>query len=265
MPYSEEAERGVLGAILVRSVPVLELCFEKGLEADKFYLPVHRELFETIIDMVKDPRCVIDLLTLGDRLGKNKDSRIDPDSGFLEALVDHTPTAAHAEHYIEIVMEKARLRKLSEVAENVQIGIAEERSSDEISVRAESELFDLDSTGQEDVSRSSKNAILNAWHEAGTVGFSGVPSGFPELNGLLGGYHEYTILAARPGQGKSTLMLNEALYQARNGHSVAVASLEMSRTQCIKRMACNLADLPLFRMDCGEGTPLDYTYGLQSG
>ena len=110
-PYSEEAERGVLGSMIIDSARVLKLSSEKGLTEDSFYVPANRLLFELVIKMYQNAE-VIDLLTVGESL--KTIGRLDQCGGyaFLEGLIDSTPTAAHAGYYMEIVKEKEKLRKI---------------------------------------------------------------------------------------------------------------------------------------------------------
>ncbi len=70
-PYSEEAERGVLGSALIESTRVIELCSIKSLSAESFYVPAHRLLFEQLMEMYQAGRA-IDLLTVGEDLKKKR-------------------------------------------------------------------------------------------------------------------------------------------------------------------------------------------------
>jgi len=108
-PYSEEAERGVLGGIILDAARVLTLCQSAGLTVAAFYVPAHQIIFEALAAM--DPKS-LDLITIGEHLKAN--GELDRVGGhpFLERLVDATPTPAHSAFYIGIVAEKEKRRAL---------------------------------------------------------------------------------------------------------------------------------------------------------
>ncbi len=97
-PYSEEAERGVLGSILLDASRVLDLCVENGLATpESFYVPAHRTLYGVLQQMSTRGE-VVDMLTVLERLRAENLLDAVGGAGFLEKLVDATPTAAHAEY-----------------------------------------------------------------------------------------------------------------------------------------------------------------------
>ena len=102
-PYSEEAERGVLGSILLDSMKIMDLCIERQLIVESFYVPAHRIIFEALLDMSRRGM-VIDVLTVAERL--KAAGKLDDSGGAmcLDRLIDSTPTAAHAEYYTEQLM-----------------------------------------------------------------------------------------------------------------------------------------------------------------
>jgi replicative DNA helicase len=108
-PYSEEAERGVLGSIILDPARVLKLCHVAGLKAASFYVPAHQTIFAAFASMDAQ---AIDLLTVGEHLKAR--GELDKIGGpqILERIVDATPTVAHAEHYICIVAEREKRRAL---------------------------------------------------------------------------------------------------------------------------------------------------------
>ena len=123
-PHSAEAERGVLGAILLDAqsgddLRVLDLCLTHGIEPESFYDPRYRLLFETLLEMSK-ATMPVDALTLNNRLRET--GRFDAVGGALavEALVDSTPTSAHAEYYIDILRQMHVLRKLIATAQETE-------------------------------------------------------------------------------------------------------------------------------------------------
>jgi replicative DNA helicase len=143
-PYSEEAERGVLGSALIDSEKVFELCSDNRISADSFYVPAHRHLFEQLLEMTQTGKPV-DLLTVGEYLKQN--NRLDSVGGyvFLEGLIDSTPTSAHAEYYIGFVRQKHLLRSIIEEAtETIDRCYTEtDENAEQILSITESAFFDL--------------------------------------------------------------------------------------------------------------------------
>lgn len=113
LPFNEEAERSILGSILQDSAEVMPICERYRLEADSFYVPEHRAIFATMVNMREELR-PIDLSTVPDFLRKGKAGTFDniDENKFLTNLVDCTPTVAHAEYYIQEVLKAASKRRV---------------------------------------------------------------------------------------------------------------------------------------------------------
>ena len=253
-PYSDEAERGVLGSALIESNRVIELCSMKALSTDSFYVPAHRLLFEHLMGMYQGARA-IDLLTVGEDLKKS--GRLDQTGGytFLEALIDSTPTSAHAEYYIDIVQQKHLLRRIiSQAAEAIDHCYTDE-DAEELLSRTEQAFFELNdkktasSENWKDVVYQTTGQIIG-----GNILDSGVPTGFADLDKQLRGLHntDMIVLAARPSMGKTSLAMNIVEHAAlgRGGgkkHSVGVFSLEMSQEQLVRRMLYSKAGVPAWK------------------
>ena len=116
LPHSAEAERGIIGSILLdtqlgEDARVLDLCQAKGLVPDSFYEPRNRILYETFREM-SGASAPIDAVTLAERLRAT--GRLDAIGGIsvIQSLLDDTPTSAHAEYYIDIVRQKHLLRTM---------------------------------------------------------------------------------------------------------------------------------------------------------
>jgi len=195
----------------------------------------------------------IDLLTVADKL--RAQGRLDEIGGTLalDQLVDSTPTAAHAEYYIDIVRQKHLLRLIIERARQaVDRCYDSEEDADEILGRVENDFFEI--TGQQ------RSAVI-PWPELikGTVahiehiyqtkmGTTGLPTGFKDLDRLLLGLQptNMIIIAARPGMGKTSLALTiaENIALGVTDHTprpVAGFSLEMSAEELVRRMICSRA------------------------
>ena len=274
-PNSLEAERGVLGSILLdigHDNRVLDLCVENGITADAFTSNQHSLIFETVAEMSR-AGVAVDPLTLCDRLKALE--RLDAVGGAatIQALIDGTPTSAHAEYYIGILRQKFLLRKVISCARD-----AERRCFDE-TVNADIILGEVE---QKFLSISeNNNASLLSWPQAigNTIGhierlfslgagaIAGLPTGFLNLDKKLKGLRngEMIVLAARPSMGKTSLAMNiaECVALGRDiynrpmkgdhdrKHSVAVFSLEMSTESLAMRMLCGRAEVSGFQIDQG--------------
>lgn len=243
-PYSEEAERGVLGSALIESTRVIELCSMKSVSADSFYVPAHRLLYEQLTEMYQSGKAV-DLLTVGEHLRNGGKLDQAGGYGFLEGLIDSTPTSAHAEFYIDIIQQKSLLRRIiAKAAETIDSCYSPDEEAEELLSRTEEAFFELgdkktsSAEGWKDMVYRTTGKIIE-----GNILDSGVPTGFADLDKELRGLHnsDMIVLAARPSMGKTSLAMNIAEHAAlgRNGgkrHSVGVFSLEMSQEQLVRRM-----------------------------
>ncbi len=263
-PYSEEAERGVLGSILLDSVRVMDLCIERQLTPDSFYVPVHRMLFERMLDLSRKGQA-IDVLTLGERLRSTGELEHIGGIPYLEQLVDFTPTAAHAEYYIDIVRQKHLLRSIIECACKAETWCYEsDESADEILARCEQAFLGI-TEGQHGLVKPWREAIREAIEHIERIlttrrGLSGYSTGFLNIDRVLNGLRpgEMIVLAARPSMGKTSLSLNIAENVAlgkgdpeRQSRPVGVFSLEMGHEQLVLRMLCGHAGVPAFKIATG--------------
>jgi replicative DNA helicase len=252
-PHSEDAERGVLGAILLDADKVMDLCVERQLAPDSFYIPVHRAIFEVMLDMSREGR-PLDLLTVGERL--KAAGLLDRIGGptALNRIVDATPTAAHAEYYIAMVRDRHLLRKVIEAARHAERHCYDpDAEAAAVLSKAEQAFFDI---------TAHQHGQMRPWQDlvreiVGTFdneqrGFQGVPTGYRDLDRTIKGMKpgNMIILAARPSMGKTSLAMNIVENAAlgrgdpRNRpRPVGVFSLEMSCLDLVRRMICCRAEV----------------------
>ncbi len=255
-PHSEEAERGVLGSILLDPAGSLDKCLAKRLGPDCFYDRRHQALFEQLLDMGQ-ANVPMDALTIGEWL-KNKNA-LDKVGGYdyLIQLQDSTLVPAHVEFYCDLVMEKKLYRSLIEKSsEAIDKAYKGEEEAAQLISLAQEELFSLAVNGAEkipDWKDSVREAFADIENTDPNQLVTGVTTGFVGLNERLGGLQrtDMIVLAARPAMGKTSLALNIAENAALGIHGdptpVAVFSLEMSREQLVKRMLFCNARLPMHR------------------
>ncbi len=261
-PYSEDAERGVLGAALLDAARVVDLAVERGLSPEALYVRAHQVLYEVLIAMVHEGRPV-DLLTVGDRLRDLGKLESIGGAAFLEQLVDSTPTAAHAEYYIDLVRQKFLLREIINQARSAMDACYQsEESADLVLSKTEQAFFDITETQRTAVTPW-PNLIKSAMGEIEIIfqqkkGITGVPTGFADLDKNLMGMQpsDMIVLAARPSMGKTSLALNiaENVALGVTDHvlrPVAIFSLEMSKEQLVRRMICSRAGVPSSHLSGG--------------
>lgn len=261
-PVSEEAERGVLGSALLDPERVLDLAVERGLSPEAFYIPAHRLLFETMLEMHREGRGKVDLLTVEDRLRSRNKLDAVGGAAFLEHLVDGTPTAAHAEYYIGLVYDRYVLRQIISCAERaIEMCYQSDQDVSAVLSQTEQSFFEIG-----DWQRSPlvpwDRLVKSAMDEIEIIcsqkrGVTGIPTGYDDLDNLLQGLHkgDMIVLAARPSMGKTSLALNIVENVARGVRQidskplpVGVFSLEMSKDQLVKRMICSVAEVPSHRL-----------------
>ena len=243
LPFSMEAEQSVLGAILVEPeciAKVLEL-----LTPDSFYRPQHKQLFTIMLGMFTAAQ-PIDFVTVLEQAKADRIFASDGDAKvYLTQLVQVVPSASNVEAYAKLVQEKYYMRTLIDVAKSI-ITNSEKSDADARGLMefAEQKLYEIrqgkDATGLVKVDR----AIFELYDKLQRISgddnnqYVGIPTGFSALDTITTGLNrtDLILLAARPAMGKSTFVMNIATNVAKQGHAVAVFSLEMSREQLISRM-----------------------------
>ncbi len=274
LPHSAEAERGIIGSILLDTqfgdeARVLDLCQARGLTPESFYDPRLRTLYETFREM-SGASAPIDAVTLTDRLRAT--GRLDQVGGItaIQSLVDNTPTTAHAEYYIDIVRQKHTLRTLIQRARETEAKCFDETQSANADILlGEVEKSFLEIGGGATVQLEWKKAVENTLAAMdslfdGGAHFEGLPTGFKYLDEKLMGLKpgDMIVIAARPSVGKTSFAMNiaecVALGQDINGmpmpgghdrpHGVLMFSLEMSTESLAKRMLAGRAAVNTWRL-----------------
>jgi replicative DNA helicase len=219
-PYSEEAERGVLGSILVDPLKMDEIQ-SLGVSTESFYVPSHRLLFTTLQEMYESGK-VCDLLTVGQRL---KDTgKLDQAGGyeFLEGLIDSTPITSHCTFYAEIVLEKQRIRNIISLTTEVIDKAYEDTTSEDLVSELSSSMISMTSSGKKDNAQEvyleeNRQIYLDIYNGKS----QGVPFPFDIMTKKLGGAMKgsFIPLAGRGGAGKSTLLTYWETWLLERGYS----------------------------------------------
>lgn len=264
LPNNEEAEASVLGAILIDNTAIH---YVSGmLTPSSFYHQKNAIIFSSMLTLYEE-RKPIDLVTLTSQLKKQKEyTQIG--ASYLTDLVQVVPTAANVEHYASLVRDTFVKRSLIQTGVNIaEMGYQEEKEVSEIIDKAESSIFAI---SQGNVQRGFipvKEALADSFdridelHKSG-AGLRGIKTGFPDVDGMLSGMQQSNllILAARPGQGKTAMVMNIAQYIAvTEKMPVGIFSLEMSKEELVDRLLVATADVDAWRLKTGKLSEDDFT------
>ena len=242
LPHSIEAEQAVIGAMLMDKEAILTS--SEIISGDDFYQSAYGVIFEAIVEIYNEGKPV-DLITLQSRL-KEKDVPAEISSlEFVRDLVAAVPTSANVKYYAEIVSEKAMLRRLIKLNEEIEnmcyLGKEPTEAVLEITEKKVFELVQKRNTGDfvpiKQVVLNALDKIELASKNAGSV--TGIPTGFLDLDYKTAGLQpsDLILVAARPSMGKTAFVLNIAQHVAfKANKSVAIFSLEMSKEQLVNRL-----------------------------
>lgn len=216
---SEEAERGVLGSILLRGDTgtagnVLDLCIDKAVKAADFYAPAHMMVFEAMMEL-HSKSIPVDVLTVHEALQRAGKIEMIGGATVLAKFIDATPTPAHADYYISIIKSKALLRSVINCAREIEQGAFELEDGDTAEgLRAQAEfMFSmLAERGGRDLmtTKQAVDTIISMIEQAQRTQCAGIPTGYAIIDKFLGGLMAgATIwLSGQPGAGKTTLARN---------------------------------------------------------
>lgn len=260
LPQDVEAERAVLGAILLQPVILREI--GTGLDADDFYLESHQSIFAVMVELEKLGRAVDQLVVIS-RLKEKGQLEIAGGMAYVAGLLGSVPHAEYWTHYVRILRSKRLLRELIGVARKMHseaLGPVEdaERVIDEAarSTLALSMRGSSSSTIQLSTALASYVQQMTAHAEAGDSGLIGVPSGFFKLDEKTQGWQpgNLIVIAARPGMGKTAFALNLATNAAQAAKPVAslIFTLEMSSAEIAGRVLSYSTRIPMKKLRGGN-------------
>ena len=242
LPHSIEAEQSVIGAMIMDREAITVT--SEIISGDDFYSRQYGVVFDAMVEL-NDEGKPVDVVTLSDKL-KEKDVPPEVSSlEFLKDLLNANFTSANVRYYANIVAEKATLRKLirlnEEIANTCYTG---KESLETILEDTEKRVFELvqkRNTGEfvpiRQVVMNAMDRIEKASRNKGNV--TGIPTGFIDLDYKTAGLQpsDLILIAARPSMGKTAFVLNIAQNVAfKQGMTVAMFSLEMSKEQFVNRL-----------------------------
>lgn len=263
-PHNEEAEQSVLGAILIDKDAIATV--SPIILPNDFYNPTNGMIFDAMLSLYEQGK-PIDILTLKAAIKKNKIIK-GFDATYLTELINIVPTAANIEHYAILIKESATKRALIQAGSQItEMGFGEDKEVDSILDKAESQIFAISQKSSLRSFVQLKDALAESFdridelHKKG-AGLRGVKTGFVDLDNMLSGMQQSNllILAARPGQGKTAMIVNIAQHAAVVDKTpVAIFSLEMSKEELVDRLLVGQADVDAWRIKTGKLTETDFT------
>ena len=258
LPHNAEAERTVLGAVLVDNQAFNSAA--EILSRNDFYREAHRRVFDAMAALAERSQ-PIDLVTLKDELVRMQALEAVGGAAYLAALVDGMPRITNVEQWSRIIKEKAVLRNLIHASNRIaQDAYQAEDEAAFILDRAEKAIFDIAEhrirqgfVGIREIVKESFRTIDQLSQSKELV--TGLPTGFVDLDEKTSGLQkgDLIIVAARPAMGKTSFCLNIAQYAAhKTGETVGIFSLEMAKEQLVLRMLCADARVDAHRLRTGN-------------
>ena len=264
-PHSIEAERAVLGAILLNKDAFDAV--SSIVKAEDFYSDNHRVIYEALVSIVgKNQRA--DYVLLSEELKKLQKLEAVGGILYLTNLTTDIVDAYNVEDHAKIVRDKAHLRKLIHVANAVEsMAYREEEETEDIVNRAEQMVLDVSGTTKGESSFSAMREVvyetidrINELQRHKGI-LTGVSTGFKDLDNLTSGLQksDLILVAARPSMGKTAFTLNIAQNVAmKSKKNVAFFSLEMSKTQLVARVLAAVAGINSGRIRNGQLSQEDW-------
>ena len=264
LPHSIEAEQSVIGSMLMDRDAIIAA--SEIVTADEFYQHQYGVMFEAMVELVNEGKPV-DLVTLQNRL-KEKDVPPEVSSlEFVRDIITMVPTSANVRSYANIVREKAVLRKLIKINEEIAntCYVGKEKLED-ILAMTEKSVFDLLQTRSGGDFVPIRQVALNvlekievASRNQGAV--TGIPTGFIDLDYKTSGMQpsDFILIAARPSMGKTAFVLNLVDYVAvKKNMPCMIFSLEMSKEQLVNRMLSMESNVDSQKLRTGSLTDSDW-------
>ena len=278
-PHDLEAEAGVLSAVMLDPSAMDKIT---DLKPEYFYSEAHRRIFEACFEL-RQAGHPVDVLQVQSWLKDRGRLAQIGGAGYLTEILDAAPVVANVASYGQIIHEKHRIRQLILACQRVAAqGYVDYGEPQAFIDGAEQAVYNIARTNSKqtverllDVMKKSFKRLNDAVARGDRI--TGVPTGFSRYDNLTSGLHEgdLSIIAARPGMGKTSFVLNVAanIASPKNrelhgdpnarwedaGVGCVVFSLEMPREQLANRMVCSEARIDVGKMRTGHLTPQDWS------
>jgi replicative DNA helicase len=264
LPASAEAERAILGAILLDNTAYSQAA--EHLRAEDFSLDSHRRIYLRMMELAEAGRA-IDFVTLTEQLGLHKEIESVGGTAYVMSLTDGLPRVKNIEQYVRIVKDKALLRGLIHAASNaVQKAYEQDAPAEEIIDAAESAIFQIAENrmgqgfmGVQEIVKGSFGSLDKLYARGQRI--TGLATHFEDFDEKTSGLQksDLIIIAGRPSMGKTAFAINIAENAAvRDKKVVGIFSLEMSRESLLMRMLCSQSLVDSHRLRTGFLAREDY-------
>ena len=241
-PHNDDAERAVLGATLIDESAVT--IAQQYLRPDDFYSPRHRKIYEAVLNLF-NKGIRPDLLTLSGELEKTGKLEEAGGNDNIASLTHAVPSSANAEYYAQVVQNCSLRRNLIQISGESGSRAYDETMEPKVLLEETQQKLFLVSDPQrvfrykkaQDIVKNTVNYLDEAYRTKAE--YTGIPTGFPDLDRLTSGFHpsELIIIGARPGKGKTAIALSMAAnISIRQSKPAAFFSLEMSDRALMLRL-----------------------------
>jgi len=257
LPHSQEAEKAVLGAILLD-----QRLFDQAAElltSEDFHFEAHQKIFLMMAQLSTKSEA-IDTVTLREELMKAGELDVAGGTSYIASLVDGVPRLSNIEQYARIVKDKSHIRRLiNSTSQILDRSFSGKEDAADLLDDAERAIFEI---GQERVNTGFvglAEIIKSTWEHIQILEqkkelITGLASGYPDLDDMTSGFQnsDLIVLAARPGMGKTSLALNIAQFAAIEKNArVGIFSLEMASEQLVMRLLCGEARVDSHKIRSG--------------
>lgn len=261
-PQAVEIEAAVLGALMLDQQALMNTI--DILKPEIFYKEAHQCIFRAIESLFQKAEAV-DILTVSEELKRTGELELAGRAFYVTQLTNRIASAANVQFHARIVIEKYIQREIIRIStDTLQFAYEDNADVFELLAHAEENIFSISNTTIKKTFEHIKSILgrsLSEIEAAKNQEFSGVQSGFTTLDRITGGWHnsDLIILAARPGNGKSSAMVTMArnaavLFQK----PVAIFSLEMPATQLVNRLISSEAEIDSDKLRQGEITDIQW-------
>lgn len=257
IPHNIDAEQSVLGSMFLTK-KALQKSLE-GLTSEDFYLDSHQKIFDCI-KTVNDSNKAVDLTTVTEELNKRNLLQQVGNIDYIVEMINTVPTTANIDEYINIVSEKALLRKLIDEATSIVKDSYNVKDLGDFLFNAQKKIADVSQglkTSEfktiQDVMVKTQSDLEKLATNKGDI--TGIPTGFYDLDKITSGFHPHQLLiiAARPGMGKTAFALNMATNIAiQSKKSVAIFNMEMGAEQLATRMLSSVGQIEGSKLKTGN-------------
>lgn len=258
LPQNIEAEQSIIGSMVLDKNSIAEAT--EVLVSDDFYRENHKIIYGAIMELFQKD-IPVDMITLIEHLRSNEKLEAVGGITYITELCNSVPSTANLHSYIEIVKNKAVLRRLIKSSnEIIEESYSQQDNVSRVLDSAEKKIFNIaqnksasDFEALSTVLERGFSEIERLYNNKGEV--TGVPSGFPELDDKTSGFQkgDMVLIAARPSMGKTTFALNLAEFAAlRSSKSIVIFSLEMSKEQLAYKLLCSEANVDMLKLRTGN-------------